>query len=164
MDTQSEEVQKEPNRPPDWKKDGRDEYTITFGYDACVQGHVAWIKEWISPGKYSLRQLSVLPDGALNRHTIDIALILSWGIKATTKLDIPVRFFDQVEYRLPATPMVLNVLKRMDYSQKRELSRRLRELLNEIKEEGFCLQVFDPPDTIDNVLLMRPDTHLSLVK
>jgi hypothetical protein len=157
-------TQSEIKRPPDWRGNGEDEYTITFGYDACYQGHVAWIKEWVEAGKYTLRRLSVLPDGASNRHTKDIELLISWAIKATTRLDIPVRFFDNIEYRLPATPLVLNVMKRINYSKQREYSNRLRELLNEIKEEGFCLQVFDPPDTIDNVLLMRPDTHLSLVK
>jgi hypothetical protein len=153
--------------PPDYKE--CNERNIELSYDPMEQGTVAWIEEWVKPGEKIRRKICWLPDGASVRHERDLKTLMSWATRVDVKPDLPEGhplrkscYYGWSYYPLPDTPMVREILHRIDYSHQRELWEKLRNVLIQIEDAGFYLNVFVAEK--DAEMILRPNISISLVK
>lgn len=154
-------------RPPDY--DGSSERCIEFGYDPHTQGFTAVQEDWQPNGARLRRVIMVLPDRWADDHRHDIETIMSWGLPVDVKPrlpdDHPYRMFAcRTYYPLPATKMVLNLLKRMDYSQHSEMHDKVRALFADLHARGYKFMFHDAPKSEAPHLIVPPTNSFCLVK
>jgi len=154
-------------RPPD--HNGNDERNIEFSYDPMDQAHVAWIEERQKDGHRTRRRISYLPDRATTSHENDIKTLMSWAlpVDVTPRLpaDHPSRAWaGRTYYPLPPTPMVLNLLKRMDYTDFHETHDKVRAMLHDLHSRGYKFYIHDAPKSTTPHLIMPANFSFCLVK
>ena len=162
-------TQYSPPSPPDWKDS--EIKNIELSYDPNEQGTVAWIDEYVGPTERVRRKICWMPDAVGHRHEKDLKLLMSWATRVDVRPNVPpdhpafkAAYLGWCYYPLPATPMVMEILHRLDYTGQETLWRKLRTILLEIHDAGFYINVCDPPAMTDDQMLLRPDFPFSLVK
>lgn len=160
------DTQYKPPAPPDHKD--HNERNIELSYDPMEQGTVAWITEYVGPTEKVRRKICWCPDQCSVRHERDIKTLMSWATRVDVKPNLPpehtVVGYGWCYYPLPDTPMVREILHRIDYTGQKNLWMRLRTVLLEAQEAGFYLNVYDAPPVDGGEMILRPDFSFSLVK
>lgn len=126
--------------------------TIEFSYDLNAGGHAFFHVER-DDCMVTRRRIGFLKDGEEVRCPDAIDLLKSWGIVRESRIvDLPnpktICMIDRV-YMIHDTPMVRDLIRKIDGEHCRQLSARLQELIEEAHQSGYTIKYFSPLRTIE---------------
>lgn len=129
--------------------DANRDHNRTIGLYYCVeqQAHVAYLDEHIGPGEEKRIRIMRMRDGECVNYTKELELLVSWG---AIMVSYPVKGiwhglgFGRQEHRLHDTPMVRELLRKMDGDHCDQLAADLKRIIKEAFDAGYTIAKYSP--------------------